>query len=407
MLEDLHVARAVHRLQCEPALVLGLVAGRLRREHVLAVPAPVAGGLPQGLVEDLRRVHLGVVALQAAAHVGDQLLEDRPALGVPEHHARSLLLEMEQVHLPAEPAVVAALGLLQPMEVAVEVLLRGPGGAVDARQHRVVGIAAPIGAGDLHQLEGGADLAGRGHVRAAAQVEPVALPIDFQVLAGRDRVDQLDLVVLTTVREHLADVVPLPDLLGEGGVARHDLAHLGFDRREVLGCERRVAREVVVESVLDHRADGHLCRRPQRLHGLRQHVGAVVADQFQRARVGAVEELDAGIAVDRVGEIGDDAVERHRHGALGQRLGDPVHHAPSGHGLVVGAGVAVGEGEDGHRWESPGSLLRTRQVSDRGSIRAWRGSGRLDRFASGGNAAMPAERPVQRRTPRSPSTARG
>ena len=73
VLEDLHMAGAVHRLEREPALVLGLVAGRLRREHVLAVPVPMAGGLPQRLVEDLRRVDLAVIAGQPPAHIGDQL----------------------------------------------------------------------------------------------------------------------------------------------------------------------------------------------------------------------------------------------------------------------------------------------------------------------------------------------
>ena len=57
----------------------------------------------------------------------------------------------------------------------------------------VVVIAAPIGARDLHQLEGRADLAGRGHMRAAAEVEPVALLIDIQVLVGRNGVDQFAL----------------------------------------------------------------------------------------------------------------------------------------------------------------------------------------------------------------------
>ena len=138
VLEDLHMARAVHRLEREPALVLGLVAGRLRREHVLAIPVPVAGGLPQRLVEDLRRVDLAVVAGQAPAHIGDQRLEDGPALGVPEHHARAFLLEMEQVELAAELAVVALLGFLDLLQVGVELFLLGEGGAVDARQHRIV-----------------------------------------------------------------------------------------------------------------------------------------------------------------------------------------------------------------------------------------------------------------------------
>ena len=138
MLEDLHMARAVHRLQRKPALVLGLVAGGLRREHVLAVPVPMAGRFPQHLVEDLRRVDLAVVAGQAAAHIGDQRLEDGPALRVPEHHAGAFLLEVEQVELAAEPAVVALLGFLDLLEVSVELFLLGERRAVDARQHRVV-----------------------------------------------------------------------------------------------------------------------------------------------------------------------------------------------------------------------------------------------------------------------------
>ena len=66
VLEDLHMARAVHRLEHEPALVLGLVAGRLRGEHVLAIPFPMARGFPQHLVENLRRVDLVCNRRQAA-----------------------------------------------------------------------------------------------------------------------------------------------------------------------------------------------------------------------------------------------------------------------------------------------------------------------------------------------------
>ena len=128
----------------------------------------------------------------------------RPALAVPEDDARALFLEMEQVHLAAEPAVVALLGFRQHVQVGVELRLVGPGGAVDAGQHRVVAVAAPIGAGDLHQLEGVADLAGRGHVRAAAKVEPVALRVDLEVLVLGDGVDQLDLVALRPCRQRLA-----------------------------------------------------------------------------------------------------------------------------------------------------------------------------------------------------------
>ncbi len=71
--------------------------------------------------------------------------------------------------------MIAALGFLETMQIGVQLLLFREGGSIDAREHRVVVIAAPIGARHLHQLEGGSDLADRRQMRAAAQVEPMAL----------------------------------------------------------------------------------------------------------------------------------------------------------------------------------------------------------------------------------------
>src|SRR5256885_1963185 len=79
LLEDQDVAGAVHRLERIVALF------RLGREHVLAVLVPVAGLLPQDLVQDLRTLDLlvAVVAVHAA-HVLLDLLPQGPALRGPE-----------------------------------------------------------------------------------------------------------------------------------------------------------------------------------------------------------------------------------------------------------------------------------------------------------------------------------
>jgi len=169
---------------------------------------------------------------------------------------------MEQVHLARELAMVALLRLLELLQISVEFLLLGEGGGVDARQHRPVRIAAPVGARDLHQLERVADLARRGHVRPAAEIEPIALGIELQVLVGGDRVDQLDLERLAFLLEQAFRLVAAHDGFGERPVARDDLAHALLDRREILGRERLVAEEVVIEAVLDHRPDRHLRPRP-------------------------------------------------------------------------------------------------------------------------------------------------
>ena len=97
---------------------------------------------------------------------------------MPEDLAGGDFLDMEQIHFLADLAMVALLGFLHPGQIGIQFLLVAPGRAIDALQLRILGVAAPIGATDLGQLEGITDLSGGAKVRAAAQVVPVAMPVD-------------------------------------------------------------------------------------------------------------------------------------------------------------------------------------------------------------------------------------
>ena len=81
----------------------------------------------------------------------------------------------------------------------------------------------------------------------------------------------------------------------------------------------------------------------RRLHGLGQHVGAVVADQFQRARILAGDELDAAPFVHRVGKVGQFAVQGHGHGAFGEGRGDALGDVEAGYARLELALRAVRE----------------------------------------------------------------
>ena len=65
------------------------------------------------------------------------------------------------LHFASDPTVIALVRLFEPRQVGLELFFVGPGGAVDALQLLVPGIAAPIGAGHLRQLERLGQLAGR------------------------------------------------------------------------------------------------------------------------------------------------------------------------------------------------------------------------------------------------------
>src|SRR5580693_4652082 len=118
-----------------------------------------------------------------------QLPAHNAALGVENRQAGTDFVgEAEQVQLDAELAMVAALRLFDQLEVAVQRLLRLPGGAVDALQAGVSLVAAPVGGRTASELERRDVLGGR-DVRPATQVAPDPFPATgIEVVVGGELV---------------------------------------------------------------------------------------------------------------------------------------------------------------------------------------------------------------------------
>lgn len=219
-----------------------------------------------------------------------------------------LLRDGEQVELAAQLAVVALLRLGEEVQVLLQLVLGRPGGAVDALEHGVLLAAAPVGGRVAHQLER-RDEAGGGQVRTAAEVLPAQLAgLGVQVVVDR-QLAGADLDVRAVVRRRRAleaDQLQLVRLVGQlltGGLVRHDpagellaplldLLHLLLDGLEVLGRERPLDVEVVVEAVLDGRADAELGLGEELLHRLRHHVRGGVAQDVQAVLGGELDALD-------------------------------------------------------------------------------------------------------------------
>ena len=168
------------------------------------------------------------------------------------------------------------------------------------------------------------------------------------MLRLRQILDQLDFKALALVLEQSNGVAPLHRLAGEGGVAGDDLAHPRLDPLEVLRGEGLVPVEVVVEAVLDRRADGDLGAGEKVLHRLGEHMRGVVPDQFKRFRVLAGDEADGGVAVEHGGEVGELAVHAHGDGGLGEAGADGGRHLRARDRTVEAAHGSVGQGDGGH-----------------------------------------------------------
>ena len=363
LVEHLDVPRAVHRLQRVGALL------RFGEEHVVLVVVPVAGLLPQGHVEDLRAAHFLIAAVAIdLAHVLLDHLPDRPALRVPEDQARAFFLQMEEILLLGDLAMVALLGFFDALDIRGELLLVGPGGAVDALQLLVLGIAAPIGAGNAGQLERLQEARVR-HVRAAAHVDVFLVVVQAHGFFVGHVLDQAQLVVLAARLEHRDHLVARRDLLDHVVVLVDQLDHALFDRDQIVGREGALVPDVVVEPFLDHRADHHLRGRVQLLDRVADEMRARMADDLQSFGILGGDDAQAGVMVDAVAGVDEAAVDLTGDGGLGQAGADRGGDVHDGHGMVEFAAAAVGERDCDH---GDGCLSRWSVGGASAPIRSWR-----------------------------------
>ncbi len=111
--------------------------------------------LPQRAIDHLRSVDLLIAMLsQLLTDVVHYLQIDPPPPVMPEHHAGSFFLDVKQIELTADLAMVALFGLRQAMQIGVQRLFARPSGAVDPLQHLVARVTAPVRPRHLGELEG-------------------------------------------------------------------------------------------------------------------------------------------------------------------------------------------------------------------------------------------------------------
>jgi len=108
-------------------------------------------------------------------------VEEQRSLVRPERRAGRERVEVEEVELLAELAMVPLLRFLLLLQPGVQVLLVEERRSVDALQLRIAVVAAPVRPRDVEQLDD-TDLARRRGVRPEAEVDPVAVAVERQRL---------------------------------------------------------------------------------------------------------------------------------------------------------------------------------------------------------------------------------
>ena len=249
---------------------------------------------------------------------------------MPEHGARRVLVQVEQIQLATELAMIPLLSLFQHDQVLLKLILRGPGSAIDALQHFVAMVTSPIRPSDFHELEV-LELAGAGHMRATTEVFEGALAVQRHILAARNAGDDLGLVVLTQSLEIRHRLVAREHTAHHCFVLVGQFDHLLFDSRKVFGREGPLVGKVVVETVLDHGTDGDLCVGKQFLDGVGQQMGGGVSDHLQAIGVLGSDNGQRSVFCDQETGVHQPAVDLATQRRLGQTGADGGGHLGHGH----------------------------------------------------------------------------
>jgi len=309
--------------------------------HEVAVVLVVPGTVPERRVEDLRGDDflVAILPVEPAGIVHQPVVDQRP-LREEERARRRLGVEREQLQFLAELAVVALLRLLEEPEMLIELLAGEEGGAVDPLQLLILLVALPVGAGDAEQLER-LDPSRRRKVRPATEVDEVTLLVTGDDVAVGLVADQLDLQVIPPaleepdrVRFRLLDALDL-------AVAIDDLLHLRFDGRQLVGRERLVPFEVVVEAAVDDRAHADLHVGPQLLHGVGQDVRRRVTVDLERVLRWGEDDLQRAVLAQREGHVHQPAVHLGGDGVAGEPRPDGPGDLPDRRARVHLADGAV------------------------------------------------------------------
>ncbi len=206
--------------------------------------------------------------------------------------------------------MIALLRLLEIVQVLLELVLSEEGRGIDALQHLPLHIPTPIGSGRVQQLEV-LEVRRIGHVRPAAQIDERPVGVGGKDLVGALEVGET-LQLERIIHEQCPGVLQRHFRANEGVLLEYHLPHLGFEGRKVLGRERLLDLEVVIEAIVNGRTESDLRIGAQAPHGRRENMRSGVTQHGQRAWVLLRDDHERARAAQRRHEVLHLPVHRHR-----------------------------------------------------------------------------------------------
>ena len=140
-------------------------------------------------------------------------------------------------------------------------------------------------------------------MRSAAEVNVIPLAVKRNFRVRRQVFDNFNLVMFAARLKQRNGIFAADDLTGDFFVAFDDFVHFFFNLGKIFSRERLFAREVVIETVFNERANRYLNVRPQLLNGFGHNVRTGVAQNFKPVLVFGGDNFYFGVGSERGSEI--------------------------------------------------------------------------------------------------------
>ena len=185
-------------------------------------------------------------------------------------------------------------------------------------------------------------------MRAATKIDEIALPIERDRRAFRQVANDLALVGLAHRLEQPDRLFARYFAALHGNVGLGQLAHPLLNVAEVVRGKGARIGEVVVETVLDGRADRHLRIRIELLDGHSHQMRAGMAQQGQALRIALGHHGELSVRIDWRGEITEIPIDARRQRAPRQSGANALRDLQGGHRFGKTSLRPVGQGNHGH-----------------------------------------------------------
>ena len=281
-----------------------------QHEHTVLVVVPVTADFVEvALCHEGGLGELPAAALFLVLDKALQKLNHSCALG--EHDGQSLtdiVHRHEEFQLASEFVVVALFGFFEHREMFFQHRRLGEGHAINAAEHFIFSVAAPVSARAVGELEG-FDGGNRHEMGTGAEVGEFTLLVEGDVLALVGVFPaKLDFVGFFHVFEQLHSFVGREFKALDGHTALDNGFHLGFNRGEVVGGKGLFHVEIVVETAVNGRSDGEFRGGIQSSDRLREDMRRAMPEGFFAVDIVKREDFHLTIAVRHRAKVADNPV---------------------------------------------------------------------------------------------------